>query len=219
MDHAVKNKPGHIASDTHRIDSSAWIDDTVLGEHIEIGPWVKLSKSRLDDYTYVMDRSDIIYTQTGKFCSIASHVRINPGQHPLSGAALHHFTYRSRQYGMREDDADFFKARQDRQVTLGHDVWIGHGAVIMPGITIGTGAVIGSNAVVTKDVPGFAIMAGVPARILRFRFEKNVQDQLLKIGWWHWSHDRISAALEDFRQMSAQEFVIKYNSNAALTLS
>ena len=97
-------------------------------------------------------------------------MRINPGNHPLWRAALHHFTYRSRSYDLHpEDDREFFDWRRAHPVVLGDDVWIGHGAILLPGVKIGTGAVVGAGAVVTKDVPPFTIVAGVPAKTLRRR--------------------------------------------------
>ena len=155
--------------------------------------------------------SDIIYTQIGKFCSIASFVRINPGNHPLERAALHHFSYRSRQFALGEDDESFFSWRRAHQVTLGHDVWVGHNATILPGVKIGTGAAIGAGAVVTREVPPFQVVVGVPARPIKERFSAKVQEGLLRIAWWDWPYEKLRLALCDFRSLSAAEFVEKYD--------
>ena len=101
------------------------------------------------------------------FCSIAAHVRINPGNHPLDRVALSHFTYRSSAYGLGPDDAAFFDWRRSHRVVLGNDVWIGHGAVVLPGVTIGDGCVIGAGSVVTRDVPANCVAAGVPCKVIR----------------------------------------------------
>ena len=110
--------------------------DVKLGAYCEVGARTKIAESSFGDYSYVVNDSDIIYTTVGKFCSIASHARINPGNHPTQRVAMNHFTYRSSAYGLGEDDPAFFDWRRSFHVTLGHDVWIGHGATIMPGVKV-----------------------------------------------------------------------------------
>ncbi len=185
----------------------AVVQDSRLGAWTEVGARASLVEVELGDYSYVMNDADLIYTRVGKFCSIAAHVRINPGNHPLQRAALHHFTYRSALFGLGDDDREFFQWRRDQPVTVGHDVWIGHGAVVMPGVTLGTGAAVGSGAVVTRDVEPFTIVAGVPARVLRPRFAPEVIAGLLELAWWEWPADRLRAALPDFRRLDAAAFV------------
>jgi len=171
-----------------------------------------MGESTFGDYSYVVNDCSIIWADIGKFCSIASANRINPGNHPMWRAALHHFTYRSESYGFAvENDDEFFDWRKAHRVTLGNDVWIGHGAVILPGVTIGTGAGIGAGAVVSKDVPPFAIVGGVPAKHIRFRFDEKVQEGLLNLAWWDWPREKLEIALPDLRKLSAEEFVEKYS--------
>jgi hypothetical protein len=118
---------------------------------------------------------------------------INPGNHPLERVALNHFTYRSSAYGLGEDDTDFFQWRRDHHVTLGD------------------GAAIGAGAVVSKDVPPFAIVVGVPGRVLRYRFTPEIIAALERIAWWNWPHERLREGLRDFRSMSAEAFCLKYD--------
>jgi len=134
-----------------------------------------------------------IHATVGTFCSIAAHTRINPGNHPLERVALNHFTYRSSAYGLGEDDTDFFQWRRDHHVTLGD------------------GAAIGAGAVVNKDVPPFAIVVGVPGRVLRYRFTPEIIAALERIAWWNWPHERLREGLRDFRSMSAEAFCLKYD--------
>jgi hypothetical protein len=158
-----------------------------------------------------MNDGNIIYSEIGKFCSIAAFARINPGNHPLDRPALHHFTYRSRSYDLADDDdREFFEWRRVHKVVLGHDVWIGHGAVVLPGVKIGTGAAIGAGSIVSKDVPAFAVAAGVPAKVIRFRFDAAVQADLFALAWWDWPRERLAAALPDFRTLGTTEFIAKY---------
>lgn len=94
-------------------------------------------------------------------------------------------------------------------VTIGSDVWIGNGAMILSGVHIGHGAVIGAMAVVTRDVPAYAIAAGNPARIVRFRFEKEVVDRLLVQQWWNWPESRIQRALPEMLNSDVEQFLLK----------
>ena len=112
---------------------------------------------------------------------------------------------------MGPDDDDFFNWRRSYPVTIGHDTWIGHNAVILPGVNIGLGAVVGAGAVVAKDVAPYTIVVGVPAKVVRERFPAEVQAGLMRVAWWEWPHDRLKAALEDFRLLSAEDFVARYD--------
>jgi phosphonate metabolism protein (transferase hexapeptide repeat family) len=198
-------------SEEPAVHPTAQVRDSRLGAWTAVGARTTIAETVMGDYSYVVNDSSIIYSEIGKFCSLAAHTRINPGNHPLERVALHHFTYRSKSYQLGpEDDQEFFEWRRSHKVTLGHDVWIGHGAVVLPGVTIGTGAAVGAGAVVSKDVPDFAIVVGVPARILRFRFPEDVQKKLLQLAWWNWDRERLAEALPDFRHLSVADFLEKY---------
>ncbi|MGB0747287.1 MAG: chloramphenicol acetyltransferase [Magnetospiraceae bacterium] len=192
------------------IHPTAQISDCQFGCYNEVGARTKMTETRFGDYSYVVEDADIIYAKIGKFCSLARGVRINPGNHPLDRAALHHFTYRARRFDLGDDDDTFFDWRRKFSVTLGHDVWIGHGAVVLPGITIGTGAAVGAGAVVTQDVAPFTIVVGTPAKPVHKRFDEATIAALLDLAWWDWPHDRLRAALSDFQKLSAADFAAKH---------
>ena len=192
--------------ETPFVDPTARLRDAHLGAWTEVGARCVLTEVELGDYAYVVHDTQITYASIGRFCSIASHCRINPGNHPLDRVALNHFTYRASAYGLGADEAGFFDWRRSHRVTLGPDVWLGHGVVVLPGVTIGAGAAIGAGAIVTKDVPAFAVMVGNPARFLRFRFTQGVMASLLRIAWWDWPRDRLAAGLDEFRNSSAETF-------------
>jgi phosphonate metabolism protein (transferase hexapeptide repeat family) len=197
--------------ETPLIDPTAQVRASTLGRYTEVGPRTKLLEVEMGDYSYVVNDSDIAYARIGKFCSIAAMTRLNPGNHPTWRATQSHFLYRASAYFPgEEDEVDFFQWRRDQQLTMGHDVWIGHGAVVLAGRSIGTGAVVAAGAVVSKDVPAYAIVAGVPARIVKWRFPEEIATRLQALGWWDWSHAQLRAALPDFRSLPIEAFLEKY---------
>lgn len=200
-----------LLGSTPLIDDSAQFRNCSFGAYVEVGARAKLLEISMDDYSYVVNDTDIAYASIGKFCSIASHVRINPGDHPIERASQSHFTYRASAYFEdASDEAELFAQRRSKLVTIGHDVWIGHGAIILSGRTIGVGAVIGAGAIVTKDVPDYSIIVGNPARVLRMRFSESAITALRNLQWWNWPHDKLRLALEDFRSLPVDEFCDKY---------
>jgi phosphonate metabolism protein (transferase hexapeptide repeat family) len=182
-----------------------------LGAFVEIGEGTHVLESVLGDYSYTARYADIAYSFLGKFVNVAAFTRINPGEHPYHRASLHHFMYRSSYYWPDEqDESAVFDWRRSRPVRVGHDSWIGHAAVIMKGVTVGNGAIIGAKSVVTKDVPPYAVVAGAPARLVKWRHPRNVADRLEALAWWDWTHEQLRVALPDFRALSAEAFLEKY---------
>jgi phosphonate metabolism protein (transferase hexapeptide repeat family) len=180
------------------VHKTSRIADSVLGAWTSIGPNTSIAESSIGDYTYTAGDNSIIYSEVGKFCSIASHVRLNPGNHPMDRVTQHHMTYRRVQYGFgAADDAPFFEWRREHKVTVGHDVWIGHGAILLPGVSVGTGAVIGAGAVVSRNIEPYTIAVGVPARPLRRRFPDGVVTRLMQIAWWDWTREELEERFDD----------------------
>jgi len=196
--------------DKPSIHRTASVRATSFGRWCEVGARIKVAESNFGDYSYVVNDSDIIYATIGKFCSIAAHTRLNPGNHPLDRVMLSHVGYRSSAYGLGPDDPEFFGWRRASPVTLGHDVWIGHGAVVLPGVSVGTGAAVGAGTIVTKDVPPFAVVVGNPGRVLRYRFSAAVIANLQRTAWWDWPYERIGKAMQDFRTLGAEVFCVRH---------
>lgn len=152
-------------------------------------------KCEVGAFTYFNASCEFNASNMGRYCSIGQHVIVNPGMHPVdflstspivsdpsgvSAGMAHSKLYMSTaltSLTQREP------AKRDR-VEIGHDVWIGARAIIMPGVTIGTGAIVAANAVVTKDVPPFAVVGGVPARIIKHRFQPVLITRILASEWW-----------------------------------
>ncbi len=193
------------------VHPSATLRNARLGRFTEIKERVAFLDSELGDYSYVERHAEVIYSQVGKFCAIASNARINALQHPTERVSQHKMTYRANEYFLGAKlDGEFREGRQAKTVEIGHDVWIGHGAVIMPGVKIGHGAVVAASAVVTRDVAPYAIVAGVPARFLKWRFDEKISGRIIELGWWDWDHDRLAKAVDDMRGLSVEAFLEKW---------
>jgi len=193
--------------ETPSIHPFATVRDSAFGPWTAVGPRTDVSETTMGAYSYVVNDSDIIYSDIGKFCSIAAHVRINPGNHPTWRASQHHFLYRAASYALGEDEAAFFDWRRQHKVTIGHDVWIGHGAILLAGVTIGTGSVVGAGAVVSKDVDPYTIVGGVPAKRIRKRFTDEIAQALLDLAWWDWPREKLKTTLDDFRKLDINTFI------------
>jgi len=200
-----------LKPDSPYIHDNCSITDSTFGAYVEIGHGSRVNNSHFGDYSYCDRYSDIANAQIGKFSNIAAFSRIGATDHPLHTAACHHFLYRSNDYwDDAEPDAAFFEHRKSRTTYIGHDTWIGAGAMIKPEVTLGHGAVAAAGAVVTKDVAPYTIVAGTPAKPLRERQPKEIADRLIALAWWDWAHADIRAALDDFRHLTAEQFLDKH---------
>jgi phosphonate metabolism protein (transferase hexapeptide repeat family) len=198
------------------VDPTARVENCTLGRYTEVAEGCRLVDTELGDYSYIMPNGQTWCVTIGKFSNIAASVRLNATNHPMSRATLHHITYRAGDYfDDAENEPDFFAARRSRRVRVGHDTWIGHGVTVLPGVTIGDGAVVGSGAVVTSDVAPYMIVGGVPARPIRARFAVPTAERLQALAWWDWDHAQLRVALDDFRNLAAEDFLERYETRAA----
>jgi chloramphenicol O-acetyltransferase type B len=150
------------------IEASAQIGHVPIGAHVrEIGA-----------HSYIRSEGELaLVSSIGRFCSFGVGVVVGQekNNHPIVWLSTHPFQY--------TDTAHEYHAKMDMAV-IGHDVWIGHGAMILEGVQVGTGAVIATRAMVTSDVPPYAIVAGFPAKILRYRHSPEIIERLLASRWW-----------------------------------
>lgn len=144
-------------------------------------------------YHYPINKDRLII---GKFCSIACGAKFlfNSANHRIASLSTYTFPLFFEEWGLeKENVAQAWDQKGD--IIIGNDVWIGYEAVILPGVTIGDGAVIGCRAVVTKDVPPYTIVGGVPAKPIRKRFDEETIKELQKIKWWDWPEEKIAGKI------------------------
>lgn len=168
-----------------------------IGEPVRLYAPYDIRNSKVGDYSYVAKNSYLQNTQIGKFCSVGPNFCSGLGIHPVNGISTAPMFYSTaKQNGItlcREN-----KMKESETVMIGHDVFIGANVTILDGVKIGTGAVIGAGAVVTKDIPEYAIAVGVPAKVVKFRFDQSTIDQLIKTEWWNGDIDSLSNIEQSF---------------------
>lgn len=148
-------------------------------------------------YQYPINQDKLVI---GKFCSIACGAKFifNSANHSLSSLSTYPFPIFYEEWDL--DVKNITRAWDNKgNIVIGNDVWIGYEAIIMAGVTIGDGAIIGARAVVTKDIPPYTIVGGVPAKTIKKRFPQENIDILLKIKWWDWSKERISKHIHEIQ--------------------
>jgi len=153
--------------------------------------------------TYTYGTPKVIFNDSkitiGKFCSISEEVG-------MLGGGEHHYWYPTTfpfKVLMNCPDKEIYTKGE---IVIGNDVWLGHSAMILSGVTIGDGAVVGARAVVTKDVPPYAIVAGNPAKLIKYRFPPDAVEKLLKIKWW----DKPPEEIVDFYELLMQDDIYKF---------
>lgn len=177
----------------------------------KIGDMTRVLNSEFGAYSYCDRLCDIANATVGKFSNIAAQVRIGATDHPLDRASLHHFTYRQDYYFDGTGPwPEHWERRDARRAAIGHDTWLGHAAMVKPGVSLGHGAVVAAGAIVTRDVPPYAIVAGNPARILRFRLPEDLARRMIALAWWDWDNATLQARIEDFRRLPVADFLDKY---------
>lgn len=168
-----------IRDKVYSLTIGATIINSKIGYKAFVSKNAFISNSVIGDYTSVGRNTTIVHTQLGKYCSISWNVTIGATQHPLQRISSHAFPYIKR-FGFVETDNRFTS-----KTSIGNDVWFGANSIVLPNISIGNGAVVGAGSVVTKDVPDFAIVAGIPAKIIKFRFGEEQVTALNAIQWWN----------------------------------
>ena len=162
--------------------------NTTLGNYVEIDRRNYIHNSMIGDFTYTGMNTYIGMCEIGKYCSISRGVDMGGVDHNYCAVT----TYPDEKM-IRKIMKQNFEIDTSEKIIIGNDVWIGQGVTIIKkhGIKIGNGAVIGAGSLVTKDVPDYAIVVGTPARIMKYRFEPGIIEELQKIEWWDFPLDVI----------------------------
>ena len=166
-----------------RIYKSSISGPLYLSKNTQLGPHVICGK-----YTGMNESCFLARGSIGSYCSIGARTSINPFNHPTDWLSIHEFQYHGKAYDWVDEYNDFDRLQRTSDmfqvVKVGNDVWCGHNVNLMGGVSVGDGAIIAAGAVVTKDVPPYAIVAGVPASIKRLRFSERTIERLLRVKWW-----------------------------------
>ncbi len=178
--------------------TSYWDEHSSFTRDTKLGPFVRLLHTSVGPYTRISKGCSLIFTEVGKFCSFGIGVQLGAGRHPIHMAATSQLFYNAN--SLKNDWVHPITYDQNLPIKVGNDVWIGSEALIMGGVTIGDGAVIGARSLVTKDIPPYAIAVGMPARVIKYRFEPEVIARLLEIRWWDFSEEEIHKHIGFFRE-------------------
>ena len=151
----------------------------VIGTGSRVAGGASVDRSSLGDFSGIGRSSKVTHADIGRYCAISWDCTVNATNHPFASLTVSAFPYVPEMGGFVTERTQTYQ-----RVIIGNDVWIGANSVVMPGIRIGNGVVVGAGAVVTRDVPDYAVVAGVPARILRYRFADDVIARLQRLRWW-----------------------------------
>lgn len=172
--------------------------------------WVSLSQVSLGDFTYIGKECSISNCSIGKYCSVGPGVKIGLGTHPTNSfVSTHPIFYSTR----KQAQISFVQKElfcEIKKIVIGNDVWVGANTVIVDGVKIGDGAIIGAGSVITNDVEPFAIVGGVPGKLIRKRFSDNEIKFLLELKWWNKSIEWIKKNKDYFINI---EFLVRNYSN------
>lgn len=176
-----------------------WDSSSTITPFTSLQRKAKLMNSHVDAHSRICINTELFNTTVGKFSIIARNCIVGLGAHPTNTLSPHSIFYKKNRWKWHDDwckDTGFRES--DRPIAIGNGVWIGMRCLILDGVTIGDGAIVAAGAVVTKDVPPFAVVGGVPARVLKYRFPQEMIDRLMEIKWWDLPDEEITRVRDLF---------------------
>ncbi len=182
------------------------IKESVIDRKARVLAFTKVYNSKVDKYTYIGRRASVINADIGKFCSIASDVQIGVASHPSHWVSSSPVFCKGKNV-LKKNFVELDFEPYEKTV-IGNDVWIGINVVIKGGIKIGDGSIIGAGSVVTKDVPPYTVVGGVPAKEIKKRFKDSEIESLLKIKWWDLNDDKLNDMAVNFNDVT--KFIENY---------
>ena len=205
------------------IGANTCISNSNIGNDVTIGVNCSIANVKIDSkvtvysncavnevaigkFSYIASNSEISMTKIGSFCSIGPYLLCGYGEHPTDFVSTSPLFFSTlKQSGHSFADRDLVDER--KQILVGHDVWIGAKVFIRDGVSVGSGAVVGAGAVVVKDIPDYAIVAGVPAKVIRYRFSDEIISKLLSLQWWNWPEEKLRRVQPYLAQKDVSAFI------------
>ena len=176
--------------------------NTTMGRCTKVYSPFYLHDVQLGDYSYIAKNGNISHCSIGKFCSIGPNFCCGLGIHPINGIATAPMFYSTaKQNGMTLSNEN--KVEESKQTIIGNDVFIGANVTVLDGVHIADGAVIGAGAVVVDDIPPYAIAVGVPAKVVKYRFDKKTIEALLEKQWWNGTEEELKRVARDFWEVES----------------